>query len=121
MDSALVVGGAQAKQRARQSSVEASQRRPFKAIEYQAKPRIAAQDVESAAKKEWAASGYALSRTLDCHFQGGVLLLRGSVSSFYYKQIAQESVRAIAGVERIVNTVVVLDVSVQRGEVSRTN
>lgn len=93
---------------------ESAQRRPSKKSVPQPKPLFVAQDVEAVVKKAWATSGYAVLRTLKCQFQEGVLRLRGCVCSFYYKQLAQESVRAIAGVERIVNMVEVLEVDDQR-------
>jgi osmotically-inducible protein OsmY len=38
-------------------------------------------------------------------FREGVLFLRGQARSYYHKQLIQESVRGIDGVERIVNSV----------------
>ena len=38
-----------------------------------------------------------------CGLRTGNLNIRGQVSSYYFKQLAQELVRPIAGVERIVN------------------
>ncbi len=109
MDSAFVVGRPRVIQGRRQSSAEPPQRRPSKKTVPQPKPLFVAHDVEAVVKKAWATSGYAVLRTLKCQFQEGVLRLHGCVCSFYYKQLAQESVRAIAGVERIVNMVEVDD------------
>lgn len=47
-----------------------------------------------------------LKRVL-CEVRTGTLNIRGQVSSYYYKQLAQELVRPIAGVERIVNHLMV--------------
>lgn len=40
------------------------------------------------------------------------LLIRGSVSSYYHKQLAQELLRSVAGPLPIVNTVAVADAEV---------
>lgn len=40
------------------------------------------------------------------------LLIRGSVSSYYHKQLAQELLRSVAGPLPIVNTVAVADAQV---------
>jgi hypothetical protein len=40
---------------------------------------------------------------LKCEFRRGTLTLHGRVSSFYLKQMAQETVRDLVGVERIHN------------------
>lgn len=38
-----------------------------------------------------------------CHEEGGTVVLHGRVRSFFQKQMAQEALRNLAGVERIVN------------------
>jgi|ERR1700693_5124005 len=43
------------------------------------------------------------NRRIACEFHEGTLVLRGQVSSFYEKQLAQEAVRTLDGVEQIVN------------------
>lgn len=45
---------------------------------------------------------------VSCSCESGVLLLRGRVSSFYLKQVAQESVAQIEGVMQVVNEIVVI-------------
>ena len=47
----------------------------------------------------------AASRQVACEYQSGVLLLQGHLSSFYEKQLAQESLRDLEGVEQIVNNI----------------
>jgi len=47
-----------------------------------------------------------LKRVL-CEVRTGTHNIRGQVSTYYYKQLAQELVRPIAGVERIVNHLMV--------------
>jgi osmotically-inducible protein OsmY len=58
------------------------------------------------------ASPYLEVRKLHCDHHEGVLVLRGQVPSYYYKQMAQEAVRNIQGVEMILNAV---DVALPRG------
>lgn len=48
-------------------------------------------------------STYAQLRNIDCEFREGVLTLRGIVSSFFLKQLAQVTVASIQGVEAISN------------------
>jgi osmotically-inducible protein OsmY len=45
------------------------------------------------------------SRQVACEYKDGVLLLQGHLSSFYEKQLAQESLRDLEGVEHIVNNI----------------
>jgi hypothetical protein len=47
-------------------------------------------------------------RSLTCEVRDGVVTLRGNVSEYYYKQLAQESVRHVAGTCRIHNCVEVV-------------
>ena len=44
-------------------------------------------------------------RSLTVDYSAGVVTLRGEVTTYYYKQIAQESVRRIAGVIKTINLV----------------
>lgn len=50
-------------------------------------------------------SPYGELRRVTGDFHEGILTLRGRVSSFYLKQIAQSLVQRLEGVERIVNRV----------------
>jgi hypothetical protein len=43
-----------------------------------------------------------------CDFDGKRLILRGQVPSFYFKQLAQEAVADLEGVEQVVNEIEVL-------------
>jgi hypothetical protein len=54
-------------------------------------------------------SPYVALRRLRCEYRGGVLVLHGRVASYYLKQLAQEVVRRLAGVEEIANHVEVFD------------
>ncbi len=65
-------------------------------------------DVTDTAKERLRRSPYIPVRSLSCEFDRGVLRLQGRLSSFYYKQLAQETVAGLSGVEQVVNDVVVL-------------
>lgn len=54
-------------------------------------------------KNRWVSSGFAPLKTIECACVDGVLVIRGTVSSYYYKQLAQESVRGVKGIQQIVN------------------
>jgi osmotically-inducible protein OsmY len=66
------------------------------------------QDVTLAARERLRRSPYMPIRTLSCDYEHGVLLLRGRLSSFYHKQIAQETVSDIEGVLHVVNEIEVI-------------
>jgi osmotically-inducible protein OsmY len=51
---------------------------------------------------------YLALKNVACDYQGGVLALRGCLPSYYLKQIAQEAVASLAGVERIDNQIQVV-------------
>ena len=43
-----------------------------------------------------------------CEYDGGRLFLRGQVPSYYYKQLAQEAIAGMAGVDQVVNDIEVV-------------
>jgi len=47
-------------------------------------------------------------RNISCHSVDGVLVLQGSVSTYHLKQLAQEAVAKLDGVEEIENQIHVL-------------
>gem|GEM_PF-2803415 len=51
------------------------------------------------------AQTYPGMRSLSIDYSDGVVTLRGEVTTYYHKQVAQESVRRIAGIVTIVNLV----------------
>jgi BON domain len=51
------------------------------------------------------ASSYLALRTIECDDQCGVMILRGRVPTFFLKQIAQELIRGLPGVETIANLI----------------
>jgi hypothetical protein len=58
--------------------------------------------VAAGVRERLRASGDARWRTLSCDEHEGILVLRGRVSSYYHKQLAQESLRQISGTDAIV-------------------
>jgi osmotically-inducible protein OsmY len=44
-------------------------------------------------------------RKVFCNYEDGVLVLRGRLNSFFHAQLAQETVRKVEGVERVVNQI----------------
>ena len=46
-------------------------------------------------------------RTVKCEYERGVLTLRGTLATYYHKQLAQEAVRDVAEVRQVVNRIVV--------------
>ena len=48
------------------------------------------------------------ARNIECEYKEGMLLLRGEVTSYYAKQLAQEFARQVAGVDKVVNCLEVL-------------
>ena len=42
---------------------------------------------------------------ITCHYQEGCLYLEGKLPSFYLKQLAQEAIRSIEGIDRIENRI----------------
>lgn len=61
--------------------------------------------IREAAQGRLGSSPYAPLRGVTCDFREGVLTLRGRVSSFYLKQLAQTLVAKVPGVEMVVNNV----------------
>lgn len=50
-------------------------------------------------------SAYALLRQVLVEFERGVLVLRGTLPTFYHKQLAQEAVRRVDGVTSVINRI----------------
>jgi hypothetical protein len=69
--------------------------------------RIAAPDraavIEEAARRTLSESPYPVLRRVVCRFDHGVLTMRGRLSSFFLKQMAQTAVSRLEGIERIDN------------------
>lgn len=56
------------------------------------------------ARQRLHARGYEELRSITCEYHEGMIILRGRLSSFYLKQLAQEAIRTQPGVTIIVNT-----------------
>ena len=66
--------------------------------------RISSHELTSAARKRLKNTCYPSIRSLNCECDDkGVLYLRGRLSSYYQKQLAQEAVARLPGVVEIVN------------------
>jgi osmotically-inducible protein OsmY len=59
--------------------------------------------VQAEAQSRLRTSGYYELHVVSCDFHEGVLTLRGRVSSFYLKQVAQELIRRMDGAEEVNN------------------
>lgn len=64
--------------------------------------------VTDAVKERLRRSPYVPVQSLSCEFDRGVLRLRGRLSSFYQKQLAQETVAGLSGVEQVINEATVI-------------
>ena len=72
--------------------------------------RISAHELADAARKRLGKTPYSRIRGLTCECdERGVLYLRGRLSSYYQKQLAQEAVAGLPGVVGIVNQAEVVD------------
>jgi len=54
-------------------------------------------------------SNYSELRTIQCESRDDVLILRGQVSTFFMKQLAQERIRSMEGVRAVINDLQVVD------------
>lgn len=64
--------------------------------------------VTRAAKDKLQSNPYRAIRAVSCECDGGQLFLRGRLSSFFHKQLAQEAVADIEGVTQVVNEIEVI-------------
>ena len=71
----------------------------------QSRPGNAAESVLLETRRRLGAAGYRVLRQIECEYSGGVLVLRGSVPTFYLKQIAQSVLLNNPIVERVVNLI----------------
>lgn len=67
--------------------------------------RTLMEDVQARAQAKLRACPYREVQKTTCFFHKGVLLLQGTVSSYYLKQIAQTVLMHVEGVRHIVNTI----------------
>jgi len=64
--------------------------------------------IVEAAKGRLRNSPHLATQRIWCDFDRGELVLRGQVPTFYYKQLAQEAVAGLDGVEQVVNDIEVV-------------
>ena len=79
--------------------------------EWERRPSGEKAAIEAEAESRLQTSGYPQLRKVSCEFHEGVLTLRGQVSTFHLKQIAQTLVRRLEGIGEINNR---LEVAVQQ-------
>ncbi len=65
------------------------------------------QTLDDRVRRQLQNSTYQQLRTIDFHCHCGTLTLQGTVSSFFLKQAAQETLNRLPGVEQIDNRLVV--------------
>ncbi len=68
-------------------------------------PVLAAKDVQAKVQQALSKSPVYALRELVVESEGETLVISGSVSSFYHKQLAQEMVRHVAAHLEVVNTI----------------
>jgi osmotically-inducible protein OsmY len=75
-----------------------------------ATPSVAAEvGVAELAESRLRSNSYLALKNVSCEYQEGRLILRGCLPTYYLKQLAQEVVARVAGVDRIVNQIDVLE------------
>lgn len=65
-------------------------------------------DLAEIAGERLRATGYPELRNIDCSCRRGQLILRGRVTSYFQKQLAQETLRTLPGKRSILNEVEVV-------------
>ena len=63
---------------------------------------------QAVAERGLRSSRYSALKHVSCDYQGGVLVLRGCLPSYYLKQVAQEVVARLEGVQAIDNQIQVV-------------
>lgn len=61
--------------------------------------------IQKAVARRLRASPYPAVKRVQCDFDRGRLTLRGQVRTFYEKQIAQEAIAGLEGIDQVVNGV----------------
>jgi osmotically-inducible protein OsmY len=84
---------------------------PATTVRFHSLSACSAPNVARLARQSLHDSSYPDLRAIDCDFADGVLTLRGRVSSFHMKQVAQVIAARVAEVECLINQLEVLDVS----------
>jgi osmotically-inducible protein OsmY len=61
-------------------------------------------------------SRYSALKHVSCDYQGGVLILRGCLPTYYLKQVAQEAVAHLEGVKGVENQIQVVPGTSRSGQ-----
>ena len=64
--------------------------------------------LQAVAERGLRSSRYSALQHVSCDYQGGVLVLRGCLPTYYLKQVAQEVVAHLEGVEGVDNQIQVV-------------
>jgi osmotically-inducible protein OsmY len=75
---------------------------------YTLEARLARTDVLERAESELRRNAYVALKNIACEYREGVLTLHGCLPTYYLKQLAQEAVARLDGVERIENRIEVV-------------
>jgi osmotically-inducible protein OsmY len=67
-------------------------------------------DVAERAERELRRNAYVALKNIACEHRDGVLTLTGCLPTYYLKQVAQEAVTRVDGVERVDNRIDVVSV-----------
>jgi hypothetical protein len=62
-------------------------------------------DLSDLARRRLWRSPYQAMKNVLCEYRCGVLFLRGRLPSYYFKQIAQETVANIEGIVQVINAI----------------
>ena len=67
--------------------------------------RSRGEEVVAAAKKCLVDSPHPVIRKIECQYHDGVLVLRGRVSTYFHKQMAQEAVSSLDSIDEVLNEI----------------
>jgi osmotically-inducible protein OsmY len=70
-----------------------------------------AADVAERAENELRRNAYLALNNISCEYHDGVLILNGCLPTYYLKQVAQEAIARVAGVQRVENRIAVVSPS----------
>ena len=70
---------------------------------------------QAVAERGLRSSRYSALQHVSCDCRGGVLVLRGCLPTYYLKQVAQEVIAQVEGVQRIDNQIQVLTPAYRSG------
>lgn len=82
--------------------------RPARQFQLAETPSVAAV-VEDRLRGRLRASPYVGLHNVECDYHEGTVTLRGQVASYFLKQVAQELVRSVRGIEEIANQISVVE------------